>query len=209
MLGTDRRRLAHHFGFIRSDQAMAPGQTAADAETIFEGAGTTDVRVNASTDRTPDSSAPCWDGPRLERRGLRIAWFQAGRIKPPPTLERVNSPRLAVDRASSWTVATTGTLPAHCWPPCDQFALRLSGITGGVRTRRAPRFFFAWTRDRLLIVTRERGEPRRITLSGSWRRDPQVSPPPPTPSSSPPAATATSSSSTSGFDTPSRLTRHR
>ncbi len=38
---------------------MAPGKPLADAETIFEGAGT-DVRVNASADRTPGFERTGW-----------------------------------------------------------------------------------------------------------------------------------------------------
>lgn len=52
-------------GYPRVIKRWRRGKPLADAETIFEGAGT-DVRVNASTRQRiarPDSSAPCWDGP--------------------------------------------------------------------------------------------------------------------------------------------------
>ncbi len=82
---------------------MAPGQTAGRCG-ITEGAGT-DVRQrrgsHARTERTLLTHR------LLERRGLRIAWFEPIRIEAPPT-RACQFTALAVDRAAqSPTVATT------------------------------------------------------------------------------------------------------
>lgn len=107
---------------------------------------------------------------------------------------------LLIELRTDWTVATTrytaGSLLAAEY---DEFLAGSAELQVVFEPDEHTALYqYAWTRDRLLIVTLadvasrvEIATPAAGDVSHS-----QVSPPPPTPSSSPPTATATSSSST-------------
>ena len=190
------------------------GTPLADAETVFEGART-DVRVFASVDRTPGfertllrRALDFWNDEVYELRGPELIRIDA------PTDASISIHRewLLIELRTDWyfrdATYTAGSLLAADY---DEF---LAG-TAELRVVFEPDEHtalnhYAWTKDRLLIVTLADVASRvEIATPGSWRREPvPESRPRPTPSSSPPTTLATSSSSTpADFVTPSRLMR--
>ncbi len=201
-------------GYPRVIKRWRRGKPLADAETIFEGAGT-DVRVNASADRTPGfertllgRALDFWNEEVYELRGSELIRIEA------PTDASVSIHRdwLLIELRTDWTVATTrytaGSLLAAEY---DEFLAGSAELQVVFEPDEHTALYqYAWTRDRLLIVTLADVASRvEIATPGSWRREPL---------SGIPAATNTvivSADShgdeffldSSGFDTPSRLMR--
>ncbi len=202
-------------GYPRIVKRWHRGTPLSDAESIFEGSQT-DVSATGYADRTPGfertfvgRSLDFWNRERWELRGSELI-----HIDVPSDLSSMSIHRewLLVDLRTDWTVGTNtyraGSLLAARY---DEF---LSG------TREFQIVFepdqhtclhqYAWTRDRLLLVTLADVASRvEIVKPGSWEREPV---------SGIPAATNTvivAADDTgdeffldsSGFDNPSRLLR--
>ncbi len=219
-------------GYPRVVKRWRRGAPLNEAETVFEGAGT-DVRVFASVDRTPGfertlvgRAVDFWNEQIYELRGPELIRIDA------PTDASVSIHRewLLIELRSDWHHGTAtyraGSLLAAEY---DQF---LSG-TAELRVVFEPDahtalHHYAWTRDRLLIVTLadvasrveiatppsrddplRPASPRLRSSPGTWRREPVAGIP---------AATNTVVAAadehgdeffldSSGFVTPSRLMR--
>jgi prolyl oligopeptidase len=202
-------------GYPRIVKRWHRGTPLSDAETIFEGAHT-DVSATGYVDRTPrfertfvGRSLDFWNRERWELRGSELI-----RIDVPTDLSSMVIHRewLLIDLRTDWSVGATtyraGSLLAVNY---DEF---LAG------TRELQMIFepdehtclhqYAWTRDRLLLVTLADVASRvEIVTPGSWQREPV---------SGIPAATNTAIVAaddtgdeffldSSGFDNPSRLLR--
>jgi prolyl oligopeptidase len=202
-------------GYPRIVKRWHRGTPLSDAETVFEGAST-DVSATGYADRTPrfersfvGRSLDFWNRERWELRGPELI-----RIDVPTDLSSMVIHRewLLIDLRTDWSVGATtyraGSLLAADY---DEF---LSG------TRELQIVFspdehtclhhYAWTRDRLLLVTLADVASRvEIVTPGSWQREPV---------SGIPAATNTvivAADDTGdeffldsgGFDNPSRLLR--
>lgn len=164
-------------GYPRVVKRWRRGAPLADAETVFEGAGT-DVRVSASVDRTPGfertllrRAVDFWNEEIHELRGPELVRIDA------PTDASVSIHRewLLIELRSDWhhgaTTYRAGSLLAAEY---EQF---LSG-TAELRVVFEPDahtalHHYAWTRDRLLIVTLADVASRvEIATPGTWRREP-------------------------------------
>jgi prolyl oligopeptidase len=202
-------------GYPRIVKRWHRGTPLSDAATVFEGAQT-DVSATGYADRTPrfertfvGRSLDFWNRERWELRGSELI-----RIDVPTDLSSMVIHRewLLIDLRTDWSVGATtyraGSLLAAKY---DEF------LTG---TRKLQTIFspdahtclhqYAWTRDRLLLVTLADVASRvEIVTPGSWQREPV---------SGIPAATNTvivAADDTgdeffldsSGFDNPSRLLR--
>ena len=202
-------------GYPRIVKRWHRGTPLSDAETIFEGSPT-DVSATGYADRTPGfertfvgRSLDFWNRERWELRGPELI-----RIDVPTDLSSMLIHRewLLIDLRTDWFVGATmyraGSLLAAKY---DEF---LSG-TSELQIVFEPdehtcMHQYAWTRDRLLLVTLADVASRvEIVTPGTWQREPV---------SGIPAATNTvivAADDTgdeffldsSGFDTPSRLLR--
>ncbi len=202
-------------GYPRIVKRWRRGTPLSDAETLFEGAHT-DVSATGYADRTPGfertfvgRSLDFWNRERWELRGSELI-----RIEVPTDLSSmlVHREWLLIDLRTDWSVGATtyraGSLLAANY---DEF---LAG-TRELQIIFAPDEHtclhqYAWTRDRLLLVTLADVASRvEIVTPGSWKREPV---------SGIPAATNTvivAADDTgdeffldsSGFDNPSRLLR--
>jgi prolyl oligopeptidase len=202
-------------GYPRIVKRWHRGTPLSDAATVFEGAQT-DVSATGYADRTPrfertfvGRSLDFWNRERWELRGSELI-----RIDVPTDLSSMVIHRewLLIDLRTDWSVGATtyraGSLLAAKY---DEF---LTG-TRKLQTIFAPDAHtclhqYAWTRDRLLLVTLADVASRvEIVTPGSWQREPV---------SGIPAATNTvivAADDTgdeffldsSGFDNPSRLLR--
>jgi prolyl oligopeptidase len=201
-------------GYPRVIKRWRRGTPSTDAETVFEGTRS-DVRVFASVDRTPGfertvlgRALDFWNDELYELRGSELIRIDT------PTDASVSIHRewLLVELRTDWSIGTVtysaGSLLAADY---DKF---LSG-TAELRVVFEPDehtalYHYAWTKDRLLIVTLADVASRvEIAAPGSWRREPV---------SGIPAATNTVVAAaddtgdeffldSSGFVTPSRLMR--
>jgi len=186
----------------------------ADAETVFEGAPS-DVRVSASVDRTPGfertflgRALDFWNEEVYELRGPELIRIDA------PTDAGLSMHRewILIELRTDWytgnAIYTAGSLLAADY---DEF---LSG-TAELRVIFEPDEHtalnhYAWTKDRLLIVTLADVASRvEITTPGVWRREPVAGVPAATNTV---VVTADDTGDeffldSSGFVTPSRLIR--
>jgi prolyl oligopeptidase len=201
-------------GYPRVIKRWRRGTPLTDAKTVFEGTRS-DVRVIASVDRTPGfertvlgRALDFWNDKLYELRGSELIRIDA------PTDASVSIHRqwLLIELRTDWTVGTiTYTAGSLLAADYDEF---LAG-TAQLRVVFEPDEHtalnhYAWTRDRLLIVTLADVASRvEIAVPGSWQREPL---------SGIPAATNTvivAADDTgdeffldsSGFDTPSKLMR--
>ena len=202
-------------GYPRIVKRWRRGTPLDDAELLFEGART-DVSVGGSTDRTPgfertfvSRSTDFWNSERYELRGSELI-----HIDVPSDASSISVHRdwLLIEPRTDWTFGTTsycaGSLLAANY---DEF---LSG------SRELTVIFepdahtclhqYAWTRDRLLLVTLADVASRvEIVTPGSWKRAPLAGIPAATESVIV-AADDTGDEfflDSSGFDSPSRLLR--
>ena len=201
-------------GYPRVIRRWRRGTRLTDAQTVFEGTGA-DVRVFGSVDRTPGfertillRALDFWNEERYELRGPELIRIDA------PTDASVSIHRewMLIELRTDWRIGnaiyTAGSLLAADY---DEF---LAG-TAELRVVFEPDEHtalnhYAWTQDRLLIVTLSDVASRvEIVTPGSWQRAPL---------SGIPAATNTvivAADDTgdeffldsSGFDSPSRLLR--
>jgi prolyl oligopeptidase len=187
----------------------------ADAETIFEGART-DVSVGASADRTPgfertfiSRSIDFWNRERFELRDSELITIEV-----PNDVSSLSIHRewLLIDLRTDWSVG------ANTYRAGSLLAANYDEFLAGARNlqiifepdEHTCLHQYAWTRDRLLLVTLADVASRvEIITPGSWQREPV---------SGIPAATNTvivAADDTgdeffldsSGFDIPSRLLR--
>jgi prolyl oligopeptidase len=202
-------------GYPRIVKLWRRGTPIEDAELVFEGAST-DVSVGAGTDRTPgfertflSRSTDFWNSDRYELRGTELV-----RIDVPSDASSTSIHRewLLIEPRTDWEYGTTtypaGSLLATTY---DEF---LDG-TGELTVVFEPDEHtclhqYAWTRDRLLLVTLADVASRiEIVTPGSWERAPLEGIPPATESVIV-AADDTGDEfflDSSGFDSPSRLLR--
>jgi prolyl oligopeptidase len=164
-------------GYPRVVKRWRRGTPLADAETVFEGART-DVRVTASVDRTPGfertllgRALDFWNDEVYELRGPELIRIDA------PTDAGVSVHRewLLIELRTDWFLGTAtyhaGSLLAADY---DEF---LAG-TAELRMvfepdERTALYQYAWTRDRLLVITLADVASRvEIVTPGSWQREP-------------------------------------
>ena len=201
-------------GYPRVIKRWRRGTPLTDAETIFEG-NRSDVRVSASVDRTPGfertvlgRALDFWNEEVYELRGSELIRIDA------PTDAGVSIHRewLLIELRSDWTFGAetypAGSLLAASY---DEF---LTG-TAELQVVFAPDEHtalnhYAWTRDRLVIVTLADVASRvEIVTPGSWKREPLAGIPTAT-NTVIVAADGTGDEfflDSSGFVTPSRLMR--
>ncbi len=201
-------------GYPRVIKRWRRGTPLTDAETIFEG-DRSDVRVSASVDRTPGfertvlgRALDFWNEEVYELRGSELIRIDA------PTDAGVSIHRewLLIELRSDWTFGAetypAGSLLAASY---DEF---LTG-TAELQVVFAPDEHtalnhYAWTRDRLVIVTLADVASRvEIVTPGSWKREPLAGIPTAT-NTVIVAADGTGDEfflDSSGFVTPSRLMR--
>src|SRR5246127_809048 len=202
-------------GYPRIVKRWRRGTPLSDAESIFEGSQT-DVSATGYADRTPGfertfvgRSLDFWNRERWELRGSKLV-----RIDVPSDLSSMSIHRewLLVHPRTDWTVGATtyraGSLLATRY---DEF---LSGAKEFQIVfepdAHACLHQYAWTRDRLLLVTLADVASRvEIVTPGSWKRAPLAGIPAATESVIV-AADDTGDEfflDSSGFDSPSRLLR--
>ncbi|HZC51858.1 MAG TPA: prolyl oligopeptidase family serine peptidase, partial [Mycobacterium sp.] len=201
-------------GYPRVIKRWRRGTPLADAQTVFEGTRS-DVRVFASVDRTPGfertlllRALDFWNDEVYELRGPELIRIDA------PTDASVSIHRewISIELRTDWyfrdTVYTAGSLLAADY---DEF---LAG-TAELRVVFEPDEHtalnhYAWTKDRLLVVTLADVASRvEIATPGTWRREPV----PGIPASTNTVVVAADDTGdeffldSSGFVTPSRLMR--
>ena len=201
-------------GYPRIVKRWRRGTPLTDAETIFEGTRT-DVSASANADRTPGfersfvgRSLDFWNAEIYEVRGSELIRIDV------PTDAGVSIHRewLLIELRTDWTVRTptyrAGSLLAADY---DEF---LAG-TAELRVVFEPDEHtclhqYAWTRDRLLLVTLADVASRvEIVTPGTWQREPIAGIPPAT-NTVIVAADDTGDEfflDSSGFDLPSQLLR--
>ncbi|OBA82769.1 peptidase [Mycobacterium sp. 1164966.3] len=204
-------------GYPRIIKRWRRGTPLTDAETVFEGTRT-DVSVMASVDRTPGfertmlaRALDFWNEEVYELRGSELIRIEA----PTDASLSIHREWLLIDLRSDWTVGATsyaaGSLLASDYAAFLSGARELTVVFEP--DEHTALSHYAWTRDRLLIVTladvASRVEIVTPASVSGWRRRPL---------SGIPAATNTvivAADDTgdeffldsSGFDTPSRLLR--
>jgi prolyl oligopeptidase len=201
-------------GYPRVIKRWRRGTPLADAETVFE-VERSDVRAFVSVDRTPGfertvlgRAVDFWNDELYELRGSELIRIDA------PTDAGVSIHRdwILIELRTDWTVgATTYTAGSLLAANHDEF---LAG-TAELRVVFEPDEHtalnhYAWTRDRLLVVTLADVASRvEIVTPGSWQREPLAGIPPATNTV---IVTADDHGDeffldSSGFETPSRLMR--
>jgi prolyl oligopeptidase len=202
-------------GYPRIVKRWRRGTPLNDAEVIFEGART-DVSAGGSTDRTPGfertfvaRSTDFWNKERYQLRGSELI-----RIDVPSDASSISIHRewLLIDLRTDWTFGTT------TYPAGSLLAANYEEFLSGARELRV--IFepdehtclhqYAWTRDRLLLVTLADVASRvEIVTPGSWEREPL----PGIPAATNSVVVAVDDTGdeffldSSGFESPSRLLR--
>jgi prolyl oligopeptidase len=202
-------------GYPRIVKRWRRGTPLASAVTIFEGARS-DVSAGGSTDRTPGfertflaRSTDFWNRERFQLRGSELI-----PIEVPTDLSSMSIHRewLLLDLRTDWTVGATtyraGSLLATNYDDFVSGARDLHVVfepDGHTCLHQ-----YAWTRDRLLLVTLADVASRvEVVTPGTWRREPLPGIPPATNTV---IVTADDTGDeffldSSGFDSPSRLLR--
>jgi prolyl oligopeptidase len=201
-------------GYPRLVKRWRRGQRVEDAETVFEGART-DVLVAPSVDRTPGfertllwRTVEFFNDEVYELRGDELIRIDA----PTDATISVHRQWLLIELRTDWLTAnasyTAGSLLAVEY---DEF---LSG-TAQLRVvfkpdKRTSLYHYAWTRDRLIIVTlADVASHVEIVTPGSWQSQPAAD----IPSNTNTVIVAADDTgdeiflNSSGFDRPSRLLR--
>ncbi len=202
-------------GYPRIVKKWRRGTSIDDAELVFEGAST-DVSVGAGTDRTPgfertflSRSTDFWNSDRYELRGTELV-----RIDVPSDASSTSVHRewLLIEPRTDWEYGTK-TYPAGSLlaTEYDKFIDGTGELTVVFEPDEHTCLHqYAWTRDRLLLVTLADVASRiEIVTPGSWERAPLKGIPPATESVIA-AADDTGDEffvDSSGFDSPSRLLR--
>ena len=202
-------------GYPRIVKRWRRGTPLNDAEVIFEGART-DVSAGGSTDRTPGfertfvaRSTDFWNKERYQLRGSELI-----RIDVPSDASSISIHRewLLIDLRTDWTFGTI------TYPAGSLLAANYDEFISGARELRV--IFepdehtclhqYAWTRDRLLLVTLADVASRvEIVTPGSWEREPL----PGIPAATNSVVVAVDDTGdeffldSSGFESPSRLLR--
>lgn len=201
-------------GYPRIVKRWRRGTPLGDAETVFEGTHT-DVRVSASVDRTPgyqrtmlSRALDFWNDEVYELRDYELIRIDA------PTDASVSVHRdwllieLRTDWAISFTTYRAGSLLAANY---DEFLAGTAALCVVFEPDEHTALnHYAWTRDRLLMVTLADVASRvEIVTPGTWRREPL----PGIPAATNTVIVAADDKSdeffldSSGFATPSRLMR--
>jgi prolyl oligopeptidase len=202
-------------GYPRIVKRWRRGMPLNDAELIFEGART-DVSAGGSTDRTPgfertfvSRATDFWNKERYQLRGSELI-----RIDVPSDASSISIHRewLLIDLRTDWTFGTTS------YSAGSLLAVNYNEFISGARELRV--IFepdehtclhqYAWTRDRLLLVTLADVASRvEIVTPGSWEREPL----PGIPAATNSVVVAVDDTGdeffldSSGFESPSRLLR--
>ncbi|MCW2551208.1 MAG: peptidase [Mycobacterium sp.] len=164
-------------GYPRVIKHWRRGTSLTDAETVFEGARS-DVRVSASVDRTPGfertllgRALDFWNDEIYELRGAELIRIDA------PTDAGVSIHRewILIELRSDWHLGTAtyaaGSLLAADY---DEFVAGTAQLhVVFVPDKHTALYHYAWTKDRLLIVTLADVASRvEIATPGSWQREP-------------------------------------
>jgi prolyl oligopeptidase len=202
-------------GYPRIVKRWQRGTPLTDAETIFEGART-DVSAGGSTDRTPGfertflaRSIDFWNSERYELRGSELI-----PIDVPTDASSISVHRewLLIELRTDWSVG------ADSYRAGSLLAANYDEFMSGAREfqvvfepdEHTCLHQYAWTRDRLLLVTLADVASRvEIVTPGNWRREPVLGIPAAT-NTVIVAADDTGDEfflDSSGFDSPSRLLR--
>jgi prolyl oligopeptidase len=202
-------------GYPRIVKRWRRGTPLDDAELLFEGART-DVSIGGSTDRTPgfertfvSRATDFWNSERYELRGSELI-----HVDVPSDASSISIHRewLLIEPRTDWTFGTTsycaGSLLAANY---DEFLSGSRELTVVFEPDAHTCLHqYAWTRDRLLLVTLADVASRvEIVTPGSWKRAPLAGIPAATESVIV-AADDTGDEfflDSSGFDSPSRLLR--
>jgi prolyl oligopeptidase len=202
-------------GYPRIVKRWSRGTPLTDAATIFEGSRT-DVSAGGSSDRTPGfertfvgRSIDFWNRERYQLRGSELIPID---VPTDTSSLSIHREWLLIDLRTDWTVG------ANTYRAGSLLAANYDNFLSG--TRELQVVFepdehtclhqYAWTRDRLLLVTLADVASRvEIVSPGTWRREP-ISGIPPATNTVIVAADDTGDEfflDSSGFDTPSRLLR--
>ncbi|WP_156746329.1 prolyl oligopeptidase family protein, partial [Mycobacterium sp. 1423905.2] len=201
-------------GYPRVIKRWRRGTPLAEAETVFEGARE-DVRVFASVDRTPGfertvlgRALDFWNDELYELRGAELVRIDA------PTDAGVSMHRdwILIELRTDWSVGDT------TYRAGSLIAARYEEFLAGTATlsvvfepdEHTSLNHYAWTRDRLLMVTLADVASRvEVVTPGSWQREPL----PGLPAAANTVIVAADDTGdeffldSSGFDAPSRLMR--
>jgi len=202
-------------GYPRIVKRWRRGTPLTDAATIFEGSRT-DVSAGGSTDRTPGfertfvgRSIDFWNRQRYQLRGSELISID---VPTDASSLSIHREWLLIDLRTDWSVG------ANTYRAGSLLAANYDEFIAG--TRELQVIFepdehtclhqYAWTRDRLVLVTLADVASRvEIVSPGTWRREP-ISGIPPATNTVIVAADDTGDEfflDSSGFDTPSRLLR--
>ncbi|BBX75074.1 S9 family peptidase [Mycobacterium shinjukuense] len=167
-------------GYPRVIKRWRRGTPLAEAETVFEGTRA-DVRVTASVDRTPGfertvlaRALDFWNDEVYELRGSELIRIDA----PTDATVSIHRDWLLIELRTDWTRGTT-TYPAGSLLAADYH--EFLACTAELRVVFQPDahtalHHYAWTRDRLLLVTLADVASRVEIVTpddpGSWRREP-------------------------------------
>ncbi|ORV58981.1 prolyl oligopeptidase [Mycobacterium europaeum] len=201
-------------GYPRVIKRWRRGTPLADAEIVFEGART-DVRVSASVDRTPGfertllgRALDFWNEEIYELRGPELIRIDA----PTDASLSIHRQWLLIELRTDWFYGAqsypAGALLAADY---DEFLAGTAELSVVFEPDEHTALnHYAWTRDRLLLVTLADVASRvEIVTPGTWRREPVPGIPPAT-NTVVVAADDTGDEfflDSSGFVTPSRLLR--
>ena len=165
-------------GYPRILKRWRRGTPLTEAETIFEGEPT-DVSAGGSKDRTPGfertflgRSLDFWNRQRYELRGTELISID---VPTDASSMSVHREWLLIDLRSDWTVNDTtyraGSLLAANY---DEFLSGARDLTVVFEPdEHTCLYHYAWTRDRLLIVSLADVASRvEIVTPGTWQREP-------------------------------------
>jgi prolyl oligopeptidase len=206
-------------GYPRIVKRWRRGTPLTEAQTVFEGSST-DVSVGGSTDRTPGfertfvgRSLDFWNRQRYELRGTDLILID---VPTDASSMSVHREWLLIDLRTDWSVRRDGVETTY--RAGSLLVTKYDEFLSGSRDlhvvfepdEHTCLYHYAWTRDRLLLVTLADVASRvEIVTPGTWHREPIAG----IPASTNTVVVAADDTGdeffldSSGFDAPSRLLR--